>query len=44
MTFSECLRLMQSLIPEFIAGGLVILALLGARELLKETSIALKKI
>tara|TARA_Y100001968_G_C19353158_1_gene715790 strand:- start:893 stop:1027 length:135 start_codon:yes stop_codon:yes gene_type:complete len=44
MAFQKLLESIQSLIPEFIGAALIILALLGTRELLKETSIALKKV
>ena len=43
MTFQESLTLAQSLFPAAIESTICLLALLGIRELLKETKVALKK-
>ncbi len=43
MTFEETRVLAESLIPVVIGGTIGLLALVGIRELLKETKTALKK-
>ncbi len=43
MTFAETRVLIESLIPVVIGGSLGLLALVGIRELLRETKTALKK-
>ncbi len=42
MTYTEALTLIDELIPVAIVGALALLALAGVRELLKETSTALR--
>ena len=43
MTFNEALVIMESLIPAIIGGSIGLLAIVGIRELLKETKIAFNK-
>ena len=43
MTSHEGLTIIESLMPAILGGTLVLLALVGSRELLKEASVALKK-
>ena len=43
MSYSEGLNVVQTIMPAAIGFGLCLLALFGVRELLKETSAALKK-
>ncbi len=43
MTFEETRILAESLIPIVIGGSIGLLALIGIRELLRETKTALKK-
>ena len=43
MTFPESLSIVDSVIPVVIGGSIGLLALLGIRELFKETSEAFKK-
>ena len=43
MVNQEGLNLIESFIPIILGGSLLILALLGGKELLKETFIAFKK-
>ena len=43
MSFQESLASMQSLIPEIIGFALIVFAIMGTRELFKETTTALKR-
>ena len=43
MTSQQGLALLDSIIPAVLVGSLAILALLGSRELLKETFVAFKR-
>ena len=43
MTFEETRALIEAIIPVAIGGSIGLLALIGIRELLRETRVALKK-
>ncbi len=43
MDFQEALTVAEQIMPAVIGGTLVLLALLGAKELLKEAAVAFKK-
>ncbi len=43
MNFEETLTTIESLMPAVIGGTIGLLALIGLRELLRETKVALKK-
>ncbi len=44
MSYQEVLFQLQANVPTFIGAALGVLALIGMRELLKETSTAIKKV
>ncbi len=42
MTFQEPLSLIEAIVPAFVGGAIGVFAILGIRELFKETKVAFK--